>query len=93
MTKTSSPSDDVFAAVDQFVRGALEDGCDPAKLSAALTVVAVRMGLDLALNPETALAVVLRAASEATHSWASTRRRQEESDLELRSLATATTVH
>jgi hypothetical protein len=89
--KTSSPSNDVFEAVDQFVRGALEGGCDPAALSAALTLVAVRMGLDLAPNAGAAFAVVLRAASEAAQGWASTTPRQE-SDPE-NSRPDGTTVH
>jgi hypothetical protein len=93
MTQSTSPSDDVFAAVDQFVRETLEAGCDPAKLSAALTMVAVRMGLDLAPNAGTALAVVLRAASEAAQSWTTASSPREESDLTTRSLPNATTVH
>lgn len=93
MTQSTSPSDDVFAAVDQFVRETLEGGCDPAKLSAALTMVAVRMGLDLAPNAGAAFAVVLRAASEAAQSWTSASPQQEESDLKRRPPPNATTVH
>jgi len=93
MTQSTSPSNDEFEAVDQFVRSALEDGSDPAKLSAALTVVAVRMGLDLAPNAGSAFAVVFRAASEAAQSWAAKARQQEESDLERHSFKTATTIH
>jgi hypothetical protein len=45
-TRTSLPTDEtVFAAVEQFVQQALADGCNPAVLSCALTVLTVRIGL------------------------------------------------
>jgi hypothetical protein len=90
--KTSSQSDDVFAAVDQFVRQALEDGCDPAELSAALTLVAVRMGLDLAPSAGAAFAVVMRAASDAAAQWASSQDPQD-TGLDGTTMIRGRTVH
>jgi hypothetical protein len=57
-TRTSLPTDEtVFAAVEQLAQQALAHGCNPAVLSCALTALAVRIGLDLA--------VLMRAVSDA----------------------------
>ena len=71
-TKTLQPDEGkAVAAVDQFTRQLLAEGCNPAELSCALTTIAVRMGLDLAPSAGVAFAVVMRAASDAAAEWAS----------------------
>jgi hypothetical protein len=82
--------DALLAAVDQFAREALADGCNPAELSCALTAVAVRIGLDLAPNAGVAFAVVMRAASDAAAQWSSS---QTSQDPDLNSLTICGTVH
>jgi hypothetical protein len=67
MTKKPSlaADDELFAAAHRFAQQALADGCRPGELSRALTTIAVRVGLDLAPNAAIALAVVIRAISDA----------------------------
>jgi hypothetical protein len=65
MTKIPSYSepDALATAVGELVQLSLTDGVDPADLSAALTVAAVRIGLQFAPNAGVAFAVVMKAAS------------------------------
>jgi len=84
--------DAVVAAVDEFARQALANGCNPAELSCALTSVAVRIGLDLAPNAGIAFAVVLRAVSDAAAEWASSQNSQD-ADLDSVTIPCGTTVH
>jgi len=91
--KTTLATDDaLLAAVDQFTRQALADGCNPAELSCALTAVAVRIGLDLAPSAGIAFAVVMRAVSDAAARWASSQA-SEDADLDRVSTICGTTVH
>lgn len=94
MTKnTSLPTDDtLFAAVDHLAKQALADGRNPAELSCALTTVAVRIGLDLAPSASIALAVVMRAPSDAAAQWASSQTSQG-TDLDGFVRSFGTTVH
>jgi hypothetical protein len=90
--KTSFPTDDaLLAAVDQFAREALADGCNPAELSCALTAVAVRIGLDLAPSAGIAFAVVMRAVSDAAAEWGWSQTSQD--DLDSVTTICGTTVH
>lgn len=91
--KTTLATDDtLLAAVDQFTRQALADGCNPAELSCALTAVAVRIGLDLAPNAGVAFAVVMRAVSDAAAEWASSQTSQD-ADLDCVTTICGTTIH
>jgi len=71
MTKKIAQSED--QALSDTVRGFAEqlltDGVHPADLSYALTVMAGRLGLDLAPNAGVALAVVMKAASNVAMEW------------------------
>ena len=91
--RTSLPTHDVLlAAVDQFARQVLADGCNPAELSCALTAVAVRIGLDLAPSAGIAFAVVMRAVSDAAAEWAWSQTSQD-ADLDSVTTICGTTVH
>jgi hypothetical protein len=91
--KTTLATDDaLLAAIDQFTRQALANGCNPAELSCALTAVAVRIGLDLAPSAGIAFAVVVRAVSDAAAQWASWQA-SEDADLDGVATICGTTVH
>jgi hypothetical protein len=91
--KTTHATDDaLFVAVSQFAQQALADGCNPAELSQALTVVAVRIGLDLAPHAGVAFAVVMQATSDAAAEWASSLE-EPNADLGRRPAPHGTTIH
>jgi hypothetical protein len=76
--KTSLTWDDaLIAGLHQCTQRALAEGCNPAELSRALTVVAVRIGLDLAPSAGVAFAIAMRAASDAAAEWASSQHPQD----------------
>jgi hypothetical protein len=64
MTKihSYSESDALAKAVGELVQLSLADGVHPSDLSAALTVAAVRIGLQFAPNAGVAFTVVMKAA-------------------------------
>jgi hypothetical protein len=64
-----SEPDTLAKAVGELVRLALADGAHPADLSAALTVAAVRIGLQFAPNAGAAFAVVMKAVSDVALEW------------------------
>ncbi len=59
-------------AMDELIQQALADGVHPSDLCTALTVAAVRLGLQFAPNAAVAFAVVMKAAGNAAVEWAAT---------------------
>ena len=94
MTKkpTLAADDELFAAVHRFAQQALAAGCHPGELSRALTTIAVRVGFDLAPNAGIALAVVMRAVSDAAAEGVSPQN-SKDADVESVTKHCETTVH
>lgn len=94
MTKKLAQSAD--QALSDTVRGFAEqllaDGVHPADLSYALTVVAGRLGLDLAPSAGVALAIVMKAASDVAMEWAS-QRQTEADDVDRSTVLLGSTIH
>jgi hypothetical protein len=63
-TTPSSERDAVTNAVDELIRQSLAEGVHPADLSTALTVAALRIGLQYAPNAGVAFSVVMKATSD-----------------------------
>lgn len=94
MTKKLSQTEDqtLSDAVRGFAEQLLADGVHPADLSYALTLIATRLGLDLAPNAGVALAVVMKAASDVAMEWAG-QRQTEADDVERAPVPLGTTFH
>ena len=85
-------ADALARAMDELIQQAMADGVHPSDLSTALTVAAVRVGLQCAPNAGVAFAVVMKAAGDAAVEWAAT----PATSAEERSVLTApigTTMH
>jgi hypothetical protein len=94
MTKKSSLAQDkaLLGAVHAISQRAIARGCNPAELSQALTVVAVRIGLEFAPPAGVAFAVVVQAISDAAVEWASSLQ-DPNADLGRHSAPHGTTIH
>jgi hypothetical protein len=94
MTNKSSHAraQSVIDAAYRFAERALADGTDPFDLYCALTVLAVRIALDVAPSAEMALALVMRAATDAAMALASPRNSQDAVQQRAATLP-ETTVH
>jgi hypothetical protein len=66
---TKIPSYGLANMIGELVQQSLADGVHPADLSAALTVAAIRIGLQYAPNAVVAFAVVMKAASDVAAEW------------------------
>ncbi len=94
MTKKSSNAQDrtLLDTVHAISQRAIDRGCNPAEPSQALTVVAVRIGLDFALHAGAAFAVVMQATSEAALEWTSALE-DPDADLGCSLAPNGTTIH
>ena len=93
MTKIHSYSepDALAKAVSELVQQSLVDGVHPADLSAALTVAAIRIGLQYAPNAGVAFAVVMKAASDVAAEWVTAAKPRDQQDVQWAPIGT--TIH
>jgi hypothetical protein len=93
MTKIPSYSqrDGLANVIGELVQQSLADGVHPADLSAALTVAAIRVGLQYAPNAGIAFAVVMKTAGDVAAEWVTAAKPRDQRDVQWAPIGT--TIH